>query len=47
MKAQFNNKTLLAIAIAALLPAGTALAAGTSGGTNAHVTVSGAVHPNR
>lgn len=33
MKAQFNNKTLLAIAIAALLPAGTALAAGTSGGT--------------
>lgn len=27
MKAQFNNKTLLAIAIAALLPAGTALAA--------------------
>ena len=33
MKAQFNNKTLLAIASAALLPAGTALAAGTSGGT--------------
>lgn len=33
MKAQFNNKTLLAIAIAALLPAGTAMAAGTSGGT--------------
>ena len=33
MKAQFNNKTLLAIAIAALLPVGTALAAGTSGGT--------------
>ncbi|EPR0413290.1 fimbrial protein [Enterobacter asburiae] len=33
MKAQFNNKTLLAIAIAALLPAGTALAVGTSGGT--------------
>ncbi|WP_320710394.1 fimbrial protein [Enterobacter asburiae] len=33
MKAQFNNKTLLAIAIAALLPTGTALAAGTSGGT--------------
>ncbi|HCR2107787.1 type 1 fimbrial protein [Enterobacter asburiae] len=33
MKAQFNNKTLLAIAIAALLPAGTALAAGTNGGT--------------
>ena len=33
MKAQFNNKTLLAIAIAALLPAGSALAAGTSGGT--------------
>ena len=33
MKAQFNNKTLLAVAIAALLPAGTALAAGTSGGT--------------
>lgn len=33
MKAQFNNKTLLAIAIAALLQAGTALAAGTSGGT--------------
>lgn len=33
MKAQFNNKTLLAIAIAALLPAGTSLAAGTSGGT--------------
>lgn len=33
MKAQFNNKTLLAITIAALLPAGTALAAGTSGGT--------------
>ncbi len=33
MKAQFNNNTLLAIAIAALLPAGTALAAGTSGGT--------------
>ncbi|BCT16894.1 TPA: type 1 fimbrial protein [Enterobacter asburiae] len=33
MKAQFNNKTLLAIAYAALLPAGTALAAGTSGGT--------------
>ena len=33
MKAQFKNKTLLAIAIAALLPAGTALAAGTSGGT--------------
>lgn len=33
MKAQFNNKTLLAIAITALLPAGTALAAGTSGGT--------------
>lgn len=33
MKAQFNNKTLLAIAIAALLPAGTATAAGTSGGT--------------
>ncbi|BBT88456.1 fimbrial protein [Enterobacter mori] len=33
MKAQFNTKTLLAVAIAALLPAGTALAAGTSGGT--------------
>ena len=33
MKAQFHNKTLLAIALAALLPAGTALAAGTSGGT--------------
>ncbi|MBL5927221.1 fimbrial protein [Enterobacter asburiae] len=33
MKAQFNNKTLFAIAIAALLPAGTAMAAGTSGGT--------------
>ena len=33
MKAQFNNKTLLAIAIAAVLPVGSALAAGTSGGT--------------
>ena len=29
MKAQFNNKTLLAIAIAAVLPVGSALAAGT------------------
>ncbi|WP_368542741.1 fimbrial protein [Enterobacter soli] len=33
MKAQYKTKTLLAIAIAALLPAGTALAASTSGGT--------------
>lgn len=33
MKAQFNNKTLLAIAIAAVLPVGSVLAAGTSGGT--------------
>ncbi|HCR1077300.1 TPA: type 1 fimbrial protein [Enterobacter cloacae] len=33
MKAQFNTKKLSAIAIAALLPAGTALASSTSGGT--------------
>ncbi|MCE9992277.1 type 1 fimbrial protein [Enterobacter asburiae] len=33
MKAQCTTKTLLAVAIAALLPAGTALAASTSGGT--------------
>ncbi|UAN31898.1 fimbrial protein [Enterobacter sp. JBIWA005] len=33
MKAQFNNKALLAIAIASVLPVGSALAAGTSGGT--------------
>ncbi|WP_148243844.1 fimbrial protein [Enterobacter asburiae] len=33
MKTQLNTKTLLAVAIAALLPAGTALAAETSGGT--------------
>jgi type 1 fimbria pilin len=33
MKAYVNHKTLLALAIAALLPAGSALAAGTSGGT--------------
>ena len=33
MKAQFNTKTLLALSVAALLPAGAALAATTSGGT--------------
>lgn len=33
MKAQFTKKTVLAIAAMALLPAGNALAAGTSGGT--------------
>lgn len=33
MKAQFNTKTLLALAIATLLPAGSALAADASGGT--------------
>ncbi|HCM9255959.1 TPA: type 1 fimbrial protein [Enterobacter cloacae subsp. dissolvens] len=33
MKAQFKTKTLLAVAVAAVLPAGSALAATTSGGT--------------
>lgn len=33
MKAKFNTKTLLALSVAALLPAGSALAATTSGGT--------------
>lgn len=33
MKARVNNKTLLALGVAALLPVGSALAAGTSGGT--------------
>lgn len=33
MKAQFKTKTLLAVAVAAVLPAGSAFAATTSGGT--------------
>lgn len=33
MKAQFNTKTLLAVTVAAVLPAGSAFAATTSGGT--------------
>nr|VUD29377.1 fimbrial subunit [Raoultella sp. NCTC 9187] len=40
MKAYLNNKTLLALGIAALLPAGSSLAATASGGT---VNFSGSV----